>query len=123
MEEKSSIYQEFVDFTEQNQWITVYQNIKDASELEAKKCNYTINESKKQLNRRLNRYRDVNPYDHSRIILKRQHIDSDYINANLVKLERAKRQYILCQGPLEHTVSHFWLMVWEQQSKAILMPQ
>lgn len=67
------------------------------------------------------RYRDVNPYDHSRIVLKRQNIDTDYINANLVKLERAKRQYILCQGPLEHTVGHFWLMVWEQQSKAILM--
>jgi tyrosine-protein phosphatase non-receptor type 1 len=65
------------------------------------------------------RYRDVNPYDHSRICLKRQNID--YINANLVKLDRAKRQYILCQGPLEHTVGHFWLMAWEQQSKAILM--
>lgn len=58
----------------------------------------------------LARYRDVNPYDHSRIVLKKQHVDSDYINANLVKLERAKRQYILCQGPLEHTIGHFWLM-------------
>lgn len=67
------------------------------------------------------RYRDVNPYDHSRIVLKRQNTDTDYINANLVKLDRAKRQYILCQGPLEHTVGHFWLMIWEQQSKAILM--
>jgi len=67
------------------------------------------------------RYRDVNPYDHSRIILRRQNIGTDYINANLVKLERAKRQYILCQGPLESTVGHFWLMVWEQQTKAILM--
>ena len=38
-----------------------------------------------------------------------------------MKLERAKRQYILCQGPLDRTVGHFWLMVWEQQSKAILM--
>lgn len=63
----------------------------------------------------------MNPYDHSRIVLKRPNIDTDYINANLVKLERAKRQYILCQGPLEHTVGHFWLMIWEQQSKAILM--
>lgn len=67
------------------------------------------------------RYRDVNPYDHSRIVLTRQNIDTDYINANLVKLDRAKRQYILCQGPLEQTVGHFWLMIWEQKSKAILM--
>lgn len=67
------------------------------------------------------RYRDVNPYDHSRIILNRPNIETDYINANLVKLERAKRHYILCQGPLEFTVGHFWLMAWENQSKAILM--
>lgn len=38
-----------------------------------------------------------------------------------MKLERAKRKYILCQGPLEATVGHFWVMIWEQQSKAILM--
>lgn len=63
----------------------------------------------------------MNPYDHSRIVLKRANIETDYINANLVKLEKANRQYILCQGPLELTVGHFWLMVWEQQSKAILM--
>lgn len=121
MEQKSSIYQEYTQINERKSMEKIYQNIKDASEAEARKCNYTINEAKKPNNRKLNRYRDVNPYDHSRIILKRQTIDSDYINANLVKLERAKRQYILCQGPLEHTIGHFWLMVWEQQSKAILM--
>jgi tyrosine-protein phosphatase non-receptor type 1 len=36
-------------------------------------------------------------------------------------MERAGRKYILCQGPLPGTVGHFWLMVWEQNSKAILM--
>lgn len=67
----------------------------------------------------MNRYRDVSPYDHSRIVLNRGSID--YINANLVKVEKANRQYILTQGPLINTVSHFWLMVWEQQTKAVLM--
>jgi tyrosine-protein phosphatase non-receptor type 1 len=37
------------------------------------------------------------------------------------QMERAQRQYILTQGPLPNTVSHFWLMVWEQNSKAIIM--
>ncbi|CRK95910.1 CLUMA_CG009356, isoform A [Clunio marinus] len=120
-DEKKSIYQEYTQIQEKNQWMIVYQNIKDASEIEARKCNYTINESKKIQNKSFNRYGDVNPYDHSRIVLKRPNIDTDYINANLVKLERAKRQYILCQGPLQSTIGHFWLMVWEQQSKAILM--
>lgn len=36
-------------------------------------------------------------------------------------MDRANRRYILTQGPLPHTVSHFWVMVWEQNSMAILM--
>lgn len=36
-------------------------------------------------------------------------------------MEKANRKYILTQGPLAATVGHFWLMVWEQNSAAILM--
>lgn len=36
-------------------------------------------------------------------------------------MDGANRQYILTQGPLPETVGHFWLMVWEQKSAAILM--
>lgn len=36
-------------------------------------------------------------------------------------MERADRKYILTQGPLSDTVGHFWIMIWEQNSKAILM--
>lgn len=43
-----------------------------------------MNESGRNHNRSLNRYRDVNPYDHSRIIIHRG--KTDYINANLVKV-------------------------------------
>uniref|UniRef100_F7EZU4 Tyrosine-protein phosphatase non-receptor type n=1 Tax=Monodelphis domestica TaxID=13616 RepID=F7EZU4_MONDO len=63
-------------------------------------------------NRPRNRYRDVSPYDHSR---------NDYINANFVMVEEAQRSYILTQGPLPNTCSHFWLMVWQQDSKAVIM--
>ena len=34
----------------------------------------------------LNRYRDVKPYDHSRVKLETHH-DTDYINASLVKVK------------------------------------
>jgi protein tyrosine phosphatase len=37
------------------------------------------------------------------------------------QMERAHRRYILTQGPLPHTTGHFWLMVWEQNCKAVLM--
>jgi len=36
-------------------------------------------------------------------------------------VEEAGRNYILTQGALPQTSGHFWLMVWEQKSKAILM--
>lgn len=81
--------------------------------------NYTTSEAVKPQNKTLNRYRDVSPYDHSRIVLKKG--STDYVNANLVKVEQANRSYILTQGPLANTVSHFWLMAWEQRTKAVLM--
>ncbi|CAO2640249.1 Tyrosine-protein phosphatase non-receptor type 2, partial [Lemmus lemmus] len=70
-------------------------------------------------NRNRNRYRDVNPYDHS--CVKLQSTENDYINASLVDMEEAQRSYILTQGPLPNTCCHFWLMVWQQKTKAVVM--
>lgn len=47
-------------------------------------------------NRNRNRYRDVSPYDHSRV--KLQNAENDYINASLVDIEEAQRSYILTQA-------------------------
>ncbi|XP_042317858.1 tyrosine-protein phosphatase non-receptor type 2 isoform X3 [Sceloporus undulatus] len=57
--------------------------------------------------------------DHSRV--KLQNTDNDYINASLVVNEEARRNYILTQGPLPNTCCHFWLMVWQQKTKAVVM--
>ncbi|XP_055605738.1 tyrosine-protein phosphatase non-receptor type 61F isoform X2 [Uranotaenia lowii] len=115
----NSIEAEYNEIESRNGWCAVFQDIREKSDQEAHQKDFSTDESKKMDNRRLNRYRDVSPYDHSRIVLKRGEID--YINANLVKMERADRKYILCQGPLPLTVGHFWLMVWEYNSRAILM--
>ncbi|XP_072930906.1 tyrosine-protein phosphatase non-receptor type 61F-like [Epargyreus clarus] len=111
----NNVEAEYMDIANSNAWPIVYQKIGR----ECQSYKYTCLEAKKPQNKPLNRYRDVNPYDHSRVILKRS--ERDYINANLVKMERANRKYILTQGPLVFTVGHFWLMVWEQNSRAILM--
>ncbi|KAM3969060.1 protein tyrosine phosphatase [Aphomia sociella] len=111
----NSVEAEYMDIANKNAWPIIYQKI-------GRECQtypFTCTEAKKPQNKPLNRYRDVNPYDHSRVILKR--CERDYINANLVKMEKANRKYILTQGPLAFTVGHFWLMVWEQNSRAILM--
>ncbi|XP_014608533.1 PREDICTED: tyrosine-protein phosphatase non-receptor type 2 isoform X3 [Polistes canadensis] len=111
----SNVETEYLEITSKEAWPILYQHIRN----ECGNYGYTFNESKKRQNRNLNRYRDVSPYDHTRIVLKRG--PCDYINANLIQVDRAHRQYILTQGPLPSTAGHFWLMVWEQNSKAVLM--
>ncbi|XP_018577685.1 tyrosine-protein phosphatase non-receptor type 61F isoform X2 [Anoplophora glabripennis] len=111
----NNIETEYLELNAKNEWPVVYQRIRSKS----LKDNSSYSEATKPQNKVLNRYRDVSPYDHSRIILQRG--STDYINANLIKVEKANRRYILTQGPLANTVSHFWLMVWEQQAKAVLM--
>ena len=71
-------------------------------------------------NRGLNRYRDVLPYDTSRVKLTTSP-HGDYINASYVEVPSAKRRYILAQGPLPGTSEHFWRMIWENNSKGIVM--
>ncbi len=51
---------------------------------------FTTVEASRPQNRHLNRYRDVYPYDHSRVKL-RDHSPTDYINASLVKVS-ARRE-------------------------------
>uniref|UniRef100_A0A915LMA6 protein-tyrosine-phosphatase n=2 Tax=Meloidogyne javanica TaxID=6303 RepID=A0A915LMA6_MELJA len=103
-------------------------------------------EGRKAENVRKNRYRNVVPFDHTRIRLQRSPslnngcagggggkllVNNDYINANYVEIpldtkrypEFAdfKRRYISTQGCLEETVSDFWQMVWQENSLLIVM--
>ncbi|XP_063067548.1 tyrosine-protein phosphatase non-receptor type 4-like isoform X2 [Engraulis encrasicolus] len=69
-----------------------------------------------------NRYRDISPYDATRVILKGA---EDYINANYINMEIPAsgliNRYIACQGPLPNTCGHFWQMSWEQGSSLVVM--
>ena len=47
---------------------------------------FTKAEAGRVENMRFNRYRDVNPYDHSRVVLNGERAATDYINASLVKV-------------------------------------
>uniref|UniRef100_A0A8C1YQG9 protein-tyrosine-phosphatase n=1 Tax=Cyprinus carpio TaxID=7962 RepID=A0A8C1YQG9_CYPCA len=69
-----------------------------------------------------NRYRDISPYDTTRVVLKGT---DDYINANFINMEipgkGEVKRYIACQGPLPGTCSDFWQMVWEQSATLVVM--
>ncbi|OWF38023.1 Tyrosine-protein phosphatase non-receptor type 1 [Mizuhopecten yessoensis] len=115
----STVEKEFAQYDQHNLWQPIYQEVKNEAAERAIDEDFSTFEAKKPVNRNKNRYRDVSPYDHSRIVLHRG--DTDYINANLIEVTEASRHYILAQGPLEHTSGHFWQMVWEHKSKAVIM--
>ncbi|XP_012274344.1 uncharacterized protein LOC105696456 [Orussus abietinus] len=71
-----------------------------------------------------NRYANVIPLPETRVPLQKINNDplSEYINASYVRgPKNATKYYIACQAPLESTVTDFWRMIWEQQSKVIIM--
>lgn len=73
------------------------------------------------LNPSKNRYRDILPWDHTRVMLTTKE-EGDYINANLIKkVTPLSPDYILTQGPIAATLGDFWLMVWERKAPVIVM--
>ncbi|KAK1801070.1 hypothetical protein P4O66_022777, partial [Electrophorus voltai] len=69
-----------------------------------------------------NRYKDILPYDQSRVILgpTTPEYNSDYINANFVKGAVESRIYIATQGPLSNTLVDFWRMIWQYDVRLCL---
>ncbi|CAM9359166.1 unnamed protein product [Lampetra fluviatilis] len=84
---------------------------------------YPTTSGENEDNMRKNRYKDILPFEHSRVKLAIQlpAVNSDYINANFIKGVSNPRAYIATQGPLPHTLVDFWSMLWEHNVKVIVM--
>ncbi|XP_063678934.1 tyrosine-protein phosphatase non-receptor type 12-like isoform X9 [Bolinopsis microptera] len=76
-----------------------------------------------QYNRCKNRYKDILPYDKTRVRLPviNNIAGSDYINASHISGPDGYVNYIAAQGPLPGTVFDFWRMVWYNHSTVIVM--
>jgi len=86
--------------------------------------NLAISECHLPENSAKNRYKDISPYDATRVVLT-ECPTGDYINANHVVMEipgsGIVNRYIATQGPLSSTCLDFWYMVWEQESPLVIM--
>uniref|UniRef100_H2ZB41 protein-tyrosine-phosphatase n=1 Tax=Ciona savignyi TaxID=51511 RepID=H2ZB41_CIOSA len=72
-------------------------------------------------NKSKNRYANIYSYDHSRVKLQTDGNVSDYINAGYIDSYEGSRTFIASQGPKPDTVKDFWKMIWETNSKVIVM--
>ncbi|XP_068442428.1 tyrosine-protein phosphatase non-receptor type 12 isoform X2 [Clinocottus analis] len=84
---------------------------------------YPTNIGEKEENVKKNRYKDILPFDHTRVklTLKTTNQDTDYVNANFIKGMDGPEAYIATQGPLANTVMDFWRMNWEYNVAVIVM--
>ncbi|XP_066112664.1 tyrosine-protein phosphatase non-receptor type 3 isoform X3 [Saccopteryx bilineata] len=91
-------------------------------QLYRKKPGLAITFAKLPQNLDRNRYKDVLPYDTTRVLLQ---ANEDYINASYVNMEIAAahlvNKYVAAQGPLPHTCAQFWQVVWDQKLSLIVM--
>ncbi|XP_071985988.1 tyrosine-protein phosphatase non-receptor type 6 isoform X2 [Engystomops pustulosus] len=101
----------------------------DALQKQESKLLYDRKEGQRPENKSKNRYKNILPFDHTRVILQGgdpDKIGSDYINANyvtnqLIGEDEPSKRFIACQGCLAATTSDFWQMVWQENSRVIVM--
>ncbi|XP_078812246.1 tyrosine-protein phosphatase non-receptor type 11 isoform X2 [Oryzias latipes] len=93
---------------------------------------YSRKEGQRAENKNKNRYKNILPFDHTRVVLNDgdpNEPGSDYINANIIMPEldakcnshKLKKSYIATQGCLQNTISDFWRMVFQENSRVIVM--
>jgi tyrosine-protein phosphatase non-receptor type 11 len=93
---------------------------------------FSRKEGAKEVNRVKNRYKNILPFDHTRVELRDGEPNKegeDYINANYVSVTDESmalstgpgRRYIATQGPLMETVGDFWRMIWQENCQVIVM--
>ncbi|PNJ11599.1 tyrosine-protein phosphatase non-receptor type 20 isoform X6 [Pongo abelii] len=99
---------------------TAYDIMQEFMALELKNLPGEFNSGNQPSNREKNRYRDILPYDSTRVPLGKS---KEYINASYIRIVNCGEEYfyIATQGPLLSTIDDFWQMVLENNSNVIAM--
>ncbi|XP_073455873.1 tyrosine-protein phosphatase non-receptor type 18 isoform X2 [Aquarana catesbeiana] len=100
-----------------------FQEIRNRSAAFKQDNNYFTEAGGSPENLKKNRYKDILPYDQTRVPITflAEEVGSDYINASFIQGVDNQPRYIATQGPLSHTVGDFWRMIWQYQVKVIVM--
>ena len=80
-------------------------------------------EANKTSNQAKNRYKNVYPFDSTRVRLQNIPgvLGADYINASHIDGYTQQQLFIATQAPLPATIADFWRMVWDKDSRSIVM--
>lgn len=76
-----------------------------------------------------NRYNNIWPYDHARVVLNKAARQDDvppspscdYINASYIAASTSHKRYIATQAPIPETFKDFWQVVWDESCVVIMM--
>ncbi|XP_052777696.1 receptor-type tyrosine-protein phosphatase mu-like isoform X2 [Mya arenaria] len=80
------------------------------------------NEAVKNQNRTKNRYKNIYPYDATRVILQKDEKHyTDYINASIIHGYNQTGKFVAAQGPTKEIMVDFWRMVWQLRIGKIVM--
>ncbi|XP_010220017.1 PREDICTED: receptor-type tyrosine-protein phosphatase T-like [Tinamus guttatus] len=82
---------------------------------------HPCNAGKELCNQDKNRYKNIIPYDHCRVVLQSSVTGNDYINASYVESYQSPHFFIAAQGPLPGSVVDFWQMIWQEKTSVIVM--
>ncbi|MEQ2256237.1 hypothetical protein ILYODFUR_022283 [Ilyodon furcidens] len=96
-----------------------YSVVRSKSLLLKKEHDLTTEVGSLKENIKKNRYKDILPYDQTRVVLSLQTSGShsDYINGSFIQGASGDCKYIASQGPLSSTVTDFWRMIWQHSVK------
>ncbi|XP_076806611.1 receptor-type tyrosine-protein phosphatase O-like [Clavelina lepadiformis] len=97
---------------------------KDYEELKDVGVDQSTSEAIKPENYTKNRYKkNILPYDITRVKLEMigDEPGTDFIHANYIPGYNEEKEFIATQGPLPTTKEDFWRMIWEQNSRTIVM--
>ena len=96
-----------------------FEEFEQLQQMETQFIDKTRTEGSRPENKSKNRYKNILPYDETRVKLRDvgPEVGADYINANFIngEVEGTRHAYIASQGCMPNTVPSFWQMIWENK--------